>query len=238
MILYKKGPTETAKEYKKRTIKINIDEKPERRSYEFNSNRERIKFIKSTETLIRSSMEYKEYIKFLKENMDMNRCEILQNISNENGKKYRIEIHHEPFTLYDMVDIEIEHMKYDGERVNPFIIADRVMKAHYRGVVGLIPLSLTQHKLVHVGKIFIPLQKIYHDYHTYFDENEVWIPQNVKDKIGFKVEMSIRCGEFQSNSLEPEFVYLEVDGFEFPNVPEEWAVALKNTDIENISVGK
>lgn len=234
MILYKAVPKDLQRQRKNKTIKIEIDEKPERPQYIFKKNQDRVNFIKQVEAIIRKSKEYRDYIKFLKDHLNWNKCAILQNICKGNGKKYTIEIHHEPFNLYDYVDTELNKMDLDGEYFNPYVIAERVMKFHYDGEVGLIPLAKTQHELVGSGKIFIPLQFIYHDYAKYFVDNESFISDNVKEKIDYKVKMSLKCDDYQSNSLSPEFVYVDIDGFMFPKIPEEWGQLIQQNLMNNI----
>jgi hypothetical protein len=174
------------------------------------------------ESTVRSSMEYKDYIKFLKTKADWNRCFILKNAINGNGRKYSIEIHHSPFTLYDICETVLNKFDIEGIEYNPFHLAEEVMRLHYDGKIGLINVTKTQHELIHSGKIFIPLQFIYHDYGKFFNEYEPYMSDTLKERIKYIVEMSEKCEEIQSNSLNPIFTYINVDGFEFPNVPEEW----------------
>ena len=47
-----------------------------------------------------------------------------------------------------------------------------------------------------------------------------------KDKIDTKVNLSLRAEGIVSDALDIEFVYVDIDGFEFPEVPEEWKNAL------------
>ena len=80
-----------------------------------------------------------------------------------------LELHHYPFTLFDIVQGVLRHeygILSDREPVykrpvNLFKVAEKVMKLHYQGVIGLIPLSLTAHELAHNGDIFIPLTDEY-----------------------------------------------------------------------------
>lgn len=221
---------------KKRDIKsidLKIEEPPERPVYVFKSVKDRVKFIKTCESTIRKSLEYKEYIKFLKDNLDMNKCAVLKNISSGNGKRYTIEIHHEPFYLFDIVDTVIYKKEALGEIINPFTIAEEVMELHYDEKVGLIPLSKTAHELVHSDKIFIPLQLIYQKYDKFYDEYETFIPQNLKDAIEMKVNISLKTPNILSDILDTEFIYVDVDGFQFPEVPEEWGKAIKILSIDN-----
>lgn len=218
-----------------RTINVVIDEPPERKEVVFRTEKDMAKFVKKCEMICRSSQEYRDYIKFIRENMDGRRCAILRNVCSVDGKKYTIEIHHEPFNLFQIVEIVIARRQIEGEPLNPYAIANEVMELHYQGMVGLIPLSITQHQLVHCGDIFIPLQKIYQDYVGFVKKYEPYIPEKIAELIEYKVQMSVKCGSFQSDVLNPEFVYVDIDGYKFPSVPDEWGIRKKALEdaIEN-----
>lgn len=232
MQLYKKPIPDKMRKRKVNTINIEIEEKPERPKYVFKNNKDRKKFILMIESLIRKSGEYKTYIRFLKNTMDWNRCAILKNAITGNGKRYSIEIHHEPFTLFDLVETVLNKFDVEGKEYNPFAIAEEVMGLHYDGRVGLINLTKTQHELLHNGRIFVPLQFIYHDYGSFFNEYEPFMTDNLKEKIKLKVAMSMKCENIQSNILEPEFTYISVDGFNFPDIPKLWGEAIQ-TNLDN-----
>lgn len=208
-------------------MSFSINEKPMRPVYTIGSETERDRLISTCEKYIRSSMEYRDYIAFLKDHLDFGRCAVLSNVINGNGKKYSIEIHHEPFTLYDLVDIEIMRRETEKLPIEVLPICESVMALHYDGLVGLIPLSKTQHELIHSSKCFIPLQHIYQDYHKYYENFEEYIEsaEHIKKKIDVKVRLSMQCNKIQSESL-PEYVYLDVDGFGFPELPDEWKDAM------------
>lgn len=235
MILYNNTMVKNKRKRDIRTLSISIEERPERPVYVFKNKKARIKFIRKTEITIRKSTEYKEYIKFLKNNMDMNRCAVLRGLNMENGRRYSIEIHHSPFTLFDIVDTVLTKRESLGEPINPLLIADEVMELHYNEKIGLIPLSKTMHELVHNDKIFVPLQYIYHKYDEFYDEYEDFISQNIKDKIELMVTLSLKSKDILSDVLDTEFVYVEVDGFSFPEVPPEWQnlISINNDAILN-----
>lgn len=54
------------------------------------------KVIKYIERVIRSSYEYRDYIKYLKTTLDINSCTFYEGYSISNGLS--VEIHHSPFT--------------------------------------------------------------------------------------------------------------------------------------------
>lgn len=233
MIIYKS--TKDRNYRKKKTINMTIEELPQRKQYIFKSPRDMVKCIKKIEQLVRSSIEYKDCIAFLRSNMDMDHCIILRNAIKGDYKKYSIEIHHEPFTLFDIVEIVLAKHQVEGIPINPLLIANEVMELHYsgndkQGIIGLVPLTATQHELCHNGKIFIPFQYIYHKFNVFYEMYEEYIPEHIQDKIRIKAEMSSKCGSIQSDVLDTNFIYLDVDGFEFPEIPESW-----NKKLESVS---
>ena len=91
-------------------------------------------------------------------------------------------MHHYPFTLFDIVQGVLRHeygILSDREPVykrpvNLLKVNEKVMKLHYQGVIGLIPLSLTAHELAHNGDIFIPLtdEYVFGNWKSLFDNQE------------------------------------------------------------------
>lgn len=228
MILYKKNFDKNKITRKSKEIDIKLGELPTRPIPKFKTPKDQTKYIKTCETVIRKSIEYKEYIKFLKENFDMNKCTVLKNISNKNGHRYRIEIHHEPFTLYDIVETVINKRMEIGESISTLKVADEVMELHYAGKVGLIPLTITMHELLHNGRIFIPLQYIYQDYADFYREYSSFMNPLLIEKIEAKASLSMKSEDIVSDCLDVEFIKLNVDGFDFPSVPKEWEFIFTN----------
>lgn len=233
MILYRQNSTEGKKMRPIRNMQIRIDELPQRSEPKYNTPRDREKYIKTVEQIVRRSEPYKEYVKFLRENLDMNQCLILKNIRNVSGKHYRIEIHHEPFTLFDIIETVINRRLQFNEPIRTLPVSDEVMSLHYDGKVGLVPLTVTMHELVHNGRIFIPLQYVYQDYAGFFREYEHYFNQNTVDKLEAKVNLSMHTDSIVSDALDVEFVYTEVDGFKFPEIPDEWKNAINGQDALN-----
>ena len=226
MILYKQNYAEGKIIRPSKHIQVNLDERPVRSEPKYNTPRDREKYIKTVEQVIRRSAPYRRYTTFLKKNMDMDRCTVLKNIRRDSNKHYSIEIHHEPFTLFDIVETVINKRLAEGQTIKSLDVADEVMQLHYDGKVGLVPLTTTMHELVHNGRIFIPLQLIYQDYKGFFEDYELYLNETTKDKIDTKVNLSLRAEGIVSDALDIEFVYVDIDGFEFPEVPEEWKNAL------------
>jgi hypothetical protein len=203
----------------------NIQELPKlTRSILLLNDKDKIKLIKTVERVVRSSQEYKHYIQYLKDEIDMTMCSFFNNVSNKDRQKISIEIHHEPFTLFDISQTVLEKFIANNEIINPILIAEEVMKIHYQGRVGLIPLSVTVHKLVHNGKLFIPLQNVYGDFIKFLEDYDQYISNDLKDILEAKLKMSKELQINDMTLLEKKYIYLDVKGFTFPQIIEDPAV--------------
>lgn len=212
-----------------RTINLTIEEMPERKTYVFRTPKDKRKFIEKCKRTIRASMEYKELVKFLKYKMDMNRCTVLKGLDTSNGKKYRIELHHEPFSLDSIIEAVVNRRLAEGQPMSVFGISDEVMAIHYDGKVGLIPLSVTMHELVENDHVFIPLQFVYQDYVSFAKEYGDYLNPVIAERVDAKAELSLKSPDILSDCLGTEFVYVNIDGFDFPKVPDEWKDVFKTT---------
>lgn len=238
MILYKDLNKKKYQERPKRIIDIKIEELPERPVYDFKNNKERYKYCNMVKMLVRKVPEYREYTTFLKKHLGMYGCDVFRNLDNspESHKKYTIELHHTPFTLMEIVNVVVQKRLSYGESLNPNLVAEEVLELHYDGKVGLINLSKTAHELAENGRIFIPLQRIYHQgYIDFVNEYEEFMDDNLKAKIEMIIKMSQHCEDMISDCLDSEFVYVNIDGFDFPEIPDEWGKALKDVSIENMA---
>lgn len=209
---------------------IELDELDIPRSfYNLSNKKDRDKYIKTVEKLVRQSIEYKDLITFLKTKMGMNFCSFFHHVSKDiYGKaNFTIEIHHEPFTLYDIVAVILtnrEMDKEDWEPIDMYDVAEEVMEMHYKGYIGLIPLSKTVHELVHSGKLFIPLQFIDDGFNTFYQTYHTAI--NSMDGLAGVLEAKVNLSkDFEANPmkfmsiLQKKYVYVLNSGYD--SIPEK-----------------
>lgn len=192
----------------------------DRKFYNLGREKEKFKYISTIEKLCRSSLEYKDLISYLKNTMGMDFCSFFHKVSKKNfGKtRIRIEIHHEPFTLYDITAIVLNKRLEEDESVDMYDICDEVMRLHYEGCVGLLPLSTTAHELVHSGKLFIPLQFIDEGFNKFYNDYKLTIRNmdGLCDMLEAKVQLS---KEFQKNPdeflsiLQKKYIYVVNENF-------------------------
>ena len=151
-------------------------------------NSKRIKrFIKSVESRIRKSDEYKHYLYYLNEEQQLTHCSILGNIKNCDAT---LEFHHYPFTLYDICEIVINKHILEKTNFNSFTIVKEVLDLHFDNVIGLVKLSKTIHELVHNGNLFIKLESVFGDVNEFINTFYNYIPLETIEKYNEIVKMN------------------------------------------------
>lgn len=145
------------------------------------------KYIKYLERLVRGSQELKDYLSFLKENAEMNDCAIFAGVNREDC---RIEIHHFPFSLFDITRIVLDDALANNEDVSSFTIVGRVVLEHYLGHVGLIPLSLTAHELAHSGSITLSLKNVTGDWQAFVKKFAYVMTKDDSERLQFLIRAS------------------------------------------------
>jgi hypothetical protein len=151
--------------------------------YNHDDEKQHEHYIKDVENTVRHSLEYKEFIKYIRNNMSMNHDAFLKNISNEDTFDIKIEIHHYPFSLHDIASIVYNKRSYYNESVTVQMVAKEVMQLHYKLMVGLIPLSETVHELYHKGRLFIPVDKILGRYQLFIRYYRPFIDPELLDSV-------------------------------------------------------
>jgi hypothetical protein len=139
------------------------------------------KFIKNIERMIRSSKEYKKYIELLRSNVSaLNFDNILSNITNADTE---LEFHHYPFTLYEVVDLVCVDKFIKKEKFTTFSITKEVMQMHYNNMVGLVPLTKTNHELAHNGDLFFSKKQVFGDYEQLVKRYDETLSVEIKEKL-------------------------------------------------------
>lgn len=153
-----------------RNTVISINEVPEMDYliWDLEDSKEYKKYLSTIEKEVRGSFEYRQYVSYLKNFCGMNECAFLQ-VSGYDNRNIKIEIHHYPYTLYDLVEIVYRKRVYYQESLSVYMVAKEVCMLHYQSLVGLISLSTTVHQLYHDGKLFIPVDHVYGNYPLFTD---------------------------------------------------------------------
>jgi hypothetical protein len=182
-----------------------------------NSEKEITKMIKEVEKIVRSSLEYRNFLAYLKQELNLTRCTFFSNIdsADKSFSKVKIEFHHYPFSLYDVVKIVLLAGK-DGRSsyyFNSFLIADLVLQLHYKGWIGLVPLSKTLHELAHSGKLAIPISAVFGNIEKFIDAfSKYFLPEHLAVLQYLDAEGSLRSADsFNKKVLKVQPLSLEME---------------------------
>lgn len=143
------------------------------------------KVIKHLERQIRGSYEYKQYIKYLKDELDISNCALTPGLD-LHDIKFQLEFHHYPLSLYDIVSVITNNKlttKAEDQSVSMFDIMETVMREHYDGNVGLVPLSSTAHEMYHNGAVMIPASSVYGNYDRFIAKYKPNITPELEEKV-------------------------------------------------------
>lgn len=140
-----------------------------------------MKFIKSVESMIRKSREYKTYIASLsKISSGLERDNILSNIKIGDAC---IEFHHYPFDLKTIVEMVIMSHIARHDKFTSFSLASEILELHYKNLIGLVPLSTTSHELVHINNILIKNDQIFGDWRKLIEMYDDGVSIEQREKI-------------------------------------------------------
>jgi len=145
------------------------------------------KFVKAVEKLVRKSDEYSAYLGDLRSTVKLKNCAYLGNIDPD---MVSIEFHHYPFTLYDIICLITEKMLKEKAKVSTFKVAAVCMDLHFNNLIGLIPLTVTVHELVHNGEIFINLKYVYGYYDKFIEMYKDYMYPEMIDTYNKLVELT------------------------------------------------
>ncbi len=143
--------------------------------------------IRALEQMIRQSLEYKNFVKYLKQELNLSKCVFLPGVDQTDERIKQgvtIELHHYPFTLFDITDTIVKREKALGfYPIDRFKVANLITLLHYQLKIGLVPLSTTAHELAHAGKLFIHLDQVHGDYNAFLKEFYPYISDELKETL-------------------------------------------------------
>lgn len=181
--------------------------------YDLNDPKDFKAYMKDLKNIVRNSREYRIYIGYLRDNLNMNKCSFFENVSNAESFKIRIELHHYPFTLEDICRIVYEKRLTNREDLSIEQVAKEVVWLHYNTLIGLIPLSETVHELVHNMYLFIPLDTVLGKFRTFDNIYKPYIDPEISDKLERIEEYTrVYIEEQNMHVLKRNYTYVDFSG--------------------------
>ena len=199
---------------------LKLDDMPEYfeiEEYDLFDQKEFKQYIKKIKFTVRGSFEYKQLINYLRDVIDMNSCAIYERVNNIETFKIKIEIHHHPFTLEDIILIVYNKRAALGESLDVENVAKEVMFIHYQMMVGLIPLSKTVHEVIHNNCLYIPVSKVFGDVSYFVEKYKEYLPAEQMElyEVNLKAEDDFDYDEFK-NLFQVK--HIGIMGLEVPNL--------------------
>lgn len=169
-------------------------------------------YMDDLERIVRQSFEYRALMNYLKGTEGMDECTFLENVSSRDNSKVRIELHHTPFTLYDICLTVFRKRQANHEDIDLNSVAEEVMWLHYAGWVGLVPLSTTIHKLVHNQFIFCPCDIVRGNYKAFVNAYYNYIEPETLDAIDALEQWTKTYDGSQMEIFNSHKIYINVNG--------------------------
>ena len=181
----------------------------------FDNKKEYVKWVIRMKKMIRDSFEYQELIYFLKRKHGMECCGVHPNLTVWNG--FRIELHHTPFCLEDIVHIVTNKRLKRSESMKMTDIAYEIMELHYLGLVGLYPLCAICHAYAHnkesvVDDLFIPMDRVYGDPVKFYELYEPYMTDGIATKWHNIVQLNKGYNLIARNiplELQKKYIYIK-----------------------------
>ena len=120
----------------------------------------------------------------------MNKCTFLDNVVADPFNHVSIELHHTPFTLYDITSAVISKRMELQESVAIYDVSNEIAWLHYMGMVGLIPVCETVHELIHNLYLFVPTFVVRGNYNAFVKYYSRWIDPYVMDNLDAAEKLS------------------------------------------------
>ena len=190
--------------------------------YDLADDKERNKYFDRIKRICRNSFEYRRLVNFMRTGVNMNECSFFKNVNNIDTYKIKIHIHHEPFTLDNIVTIVFNKRATMGESLSENMVAKEVMFLHYNLLIGLIPLSETVHELVHNNFLYIPVNKMLGYVRKFTELYEPYMDPELLDMLSRNIDFTKNYDETRAKNihvLDKHYIYIDPSGaYELPQL--------------------
>lgn len=167
----------------------------------FENEAEYKKFLRNCEKTVRGSIEYKLWISYIKDVLQIQSCAITQEIMGE----VTIEVHHHIPSLYTLVTALVNRKIEKEEKFSTFDIALEAIELHFANKIGYVVLIKSMHEKLHNGFLTIPISLVKGDYNYFVQEFSQYLDDNELDTINSRLSIdSSNCSWTKNNYPESE----------------------------------
>jgi len=126
----------------------------------FENESEYKKFVKACERMVRGSIEYRHWKRYIIDVLQINECMI----THEKISDLTIEVHHHIPSMYVLVCALVNRRIENGEEFCTFDVAHEAIELHFQNKIGYVTLIKSMHEKFHNGKLGIPINLVKGDY--------------------------------------------------------------------------
>jgi hypothetical protein len=165
-----------------------------------------VSFVKGVEQAVRTNDRYKKYISYLKNEVKLDRCQVLKNVTTED-EGVDIEMHHGPiFTLFDVCAIVLEYFIMKKWDITTMAVADQVLTEHQQNRVQVVMVTSTVHEEIHNGDIFINYHQAWGDLKAFIKKYDDAISREYREQINKFIDRSLQYDstDFSVLDLNPK----------------------------------
>lgn len=137
--------------------------------------------IKNIESLIRSSYEYDKIVLLYKNVCNLDKSTYFPRFNLRDG--YKLELHHSPFTLFEIVQTICNKQLYTNGKFSDFSVAEETMLLHYENKIGLMPVDPTSHELIHSQSLTVHPSIPIGDWKLFIKEYSEYMEDSLLEKI-------------------------------------------------------
>lgn len=169
----------------------------------FSSLENYVYFVKQCEKMVRMNPLYKKYVGYIKFDVGLSKCQVLNHIEEDDDSDY-LEMHHGPLlSLFDYCAIITDYMIKKNMKITTFSVADIVLKEHYANNVQVVVLSKTVHQAVHeFGGPFINLKQGFGDIDKFLKKYKLGLQPEQIVKINNYIELSKKYDSFDKGLFD------------------------------------
>lgn len=165
-----------------------------------------VNFVKACERGVRVSNDYKRYKRYLIEDVGLNVCQVLSNITVDDSNDSNgniLEMHHGPIlTLFDIISIIVDSEIANNRKITTFSIIDKCLEEHFENNVQVVMLSETVHEEVHANNIFINMKQAFGNINRFIDKYHKGLHEDQIDKINEYINISLKIDSTDNNTLK------------------------------------
>lgn len=182
------------------------------------------RYVKTIKSAVRTSKEYKAFIRFLKDKLELNKCMFFPKIKKYRDTKISLEMHHTGFVMEDIIRTILIYRYKNNLDYDVQSCSEHVMLEHYKGNISLTCLSATMHDLIHEeeSNLFIPLQYCdFGDIKNFYEEYKDAVDKDTVKKFEqYKILSDVvdNIEDIIPNYLKKDIIYYKTEGIEIPSM--------------------